>query len=418
MFEFTFNKDLTVCFQERPELPYWNLYSELTCSFFYKLNVGVDAFDTPNGTLPLRGSLPPTISTFFIPLRNKPYYVGMYFLTPPYVNNYNATVSVRGTGDTCETEGTYWDGTNCDKAHAFKSLNETISVVFKTMELNLYTIEVPELVGLLHFSISDITPSTQVWMRREGNPTHKIHDASSEGGRVVSYVLPRPGVWVVAVLYDEFFPDNYTHTLTVYGEQCKEPGKAGPACTLSYSKSENDADALVSSRHYSYWEVKTGGSPISVSVFTSKPGLLPNLYASQDQLPVRDNADLSLCNQEYCGTVRTLKINSDGKNQTWYFGVISNWESRNISFAIWFNSTCIPGCEMGNGSLQRGTCRNDGSCVCSVDFTGLDCSTYLGSGAQWKVLYLVIGILVFIVLVGVVIWYTRKKNKPKEDGFS
>lgn len=115
---------------------------------------------------------------------------------------------------------------------------------------------------------------------------------------------------------------------------------------------------------------------------------IPNMYASRGQLPTRHNFDISNCNQNWCDSVKTIKADVESGNvETWFIGIFieaytettfetvdgseDNFGARqkNATYGIWFNSTCVPGCEF-NG---RGTCLDSGTCDCFVDYTGIDC---------------------------------------------
>lgn len=157
--------------------------------------------------------------------------------------------------------------------------------------------------------------------------------------------------------------------------------------------------------------VATADTSLYVSLTTLNQKDLPNIYASLGQLPTKGNADISNCNQNWCNLVKTISVDSslaigDDMTENWYLGIflptvedsgstvtdslgslvslqIANTasflseatgldtpkRSKNITYGVWYNSTCVPGCTIN----QRGTCMDTGLCVCYVDYTGIDC---------------------------------------------
>lgn len=107
------------------------------------------------------------------------------------------------------------------------------------------------------------------------------------------------------------------------------------------------------------------------------------MFASRGQLPTKENADISNCNLNWCELVKTIKVDigSESIDEDWYVGVLvdqtedeptsffSVAKPKNITYGIWYNSTCVPGCKIN----KRGTCMDTGLCSCSIDYTGIDC---------------------------------------------
>lgn len=135
-----------------------------------------------------------------------------------------------------------------------------------------------------------------------------------------------------------------------------------------------------------------------------------------------DNTDVPNCNREYCDVVRSITFNVT-EEEDWYVAVVNPHDTGNVTFGIWWNSSCVTGCVNEN----HGQCQLDGRCECEIDFEGIDCSVCMfftlfranfsakGLGPQYIVLIIIASLVVASAIIGFVAWaYMRRKRANYE----
>jgi len=125
----------------------------------------------------------------------------------------------------------------------------------------------------------------------------------------------------------------------------------------------------------------------------------------------RISADIINCNREFCNQVRSIEYNVTDV-EFWYIGIFSE-AAVPVTFAFWFNSTCIPDCQTDN----HGQCSPDGSgrCICEIDYEGINCGKSKGLGPQYIVLIIIASLVVASAIIGFVAWaYMRRKRADYE----
>jgi hypothetical protein len=135
----------------------------------------------------------------------------------------------------------------------------------------------------------------------------------------------------------------------------------------------------------------------------------PFIFASRGQLPSRLDADVTICNLNFCTFVNSVFFNVS-KQEWWYIG-IQNQDPKffNYTVAIWFNSICYPDC------VSHGECEDQGEkygvCDCIDGFIGADCSISNGFGPQFIVLIIIAVLVALTAIIGFGAWaYMRRKR--------
>eukprot|EP01127_Copromyxa_protea_P004357 TRINITY_DN14220_c0_g1_i1.p1 TRINITY_DN14220_c0_g1~~TRINITY_DN14220_c0_g1_i1.p1 ORF type:complete len:467 (-),score=64.96 TRINITY_DN14220_c0_g1_i1:81-1391(-) len=405
----TYDKDLFICVQEEHELPHWTQYNYDTCTLFYKLYVGSE-FEAPNGTLPSKPTGNTTVTLYF-PLRTFRYFVGIYFPVQVITQTFNATVHLSMTGDSCSSEQ-FWNGEACVAPQPLK-LNSNLTSVLKK-GVNLLSLDLPTLTGHFSIRVPGLTSTSQIWLRWEATPSSYYADASVTGSGPVSFSSPRPGRWIIAVFNSAA---DETKTIFATGQVCMTPYLAGPTCTTPISLASNNMNEVVQPGEYKYFKFEaTPATSLYISITTPNQKNLPKMFASRGQLPTFGNADVSNCNQKWCQVVKTIKVDASSP-EPWFIGITADplaGDNKNVTFGIWFNSTCVPGCEI-NG---RGTCMDSGLCECWIDYSGIDCGHFKGTGAQFKVLGIVSAVVLVLAAIPLATWlYSRQREKKRTAGY-
>jgi hypothetical protein len=163
------------------------------------------------------------------------------------------------------------------------------------------------------------------------------------------------------------------------------------------------------------------GHALLVSVTTNNGSNIPNLYAGNGQIPVLNSAgevlaDIYNCNRDYCSIVRSIvrnitKPKVGAEEEFWYIGIVASGAGANTTFGLWWNNSCVPGCDTDN----HGECEENGRCQCEIDFEGIDCSVSKGLGPQYIVLIIIASLVVASAIIGFVAWaYMRRKRANYE----
>eukprot|EP01126_Amoeba_proteus_P057945 TRINITY_DN7426_c1_g1_i1.p1 TRINITY_DN7426_c1_g1~~TRINITY_DN7426_c1_g1_i1.p1 ORF type:complete len:326 (+),score=68.53 TRINITY_DN7426_c1_g1_i1:718-1695(+) len=289
-----------------------------------------------------------------------------------------------------------------------------------------------------HFSLKQ-SPNVEAWARWRAPPSHINNDASTTLGstdKMVRFDSPRPGLWIFGVRSTGV--DHVGFKLRV--GTCPN-GLAGPSCNISYGEAVNDFNLSTVSNLYQYWKVNVDSTTplwVSVSSFnTNYPA--PSLLASMGQIPTWKNSDISNCNQAFCQLVPSI-VQYPVENFTfWIVGVTSPAASyiatttattttttttttaatttatatvaaattAAIPYAIWYNRSCIPGCNISN----HGYCMPSGTCHCNNKYYGVDCGRVDGLATQYVVVIMVACVMVASTISGLAVCGTlRSKN--------
>jgi len=198
---------------------------------------------------------------------------------------------------------------------------------------------------------------------------------------------------------------------------------AGPTCQYSLSgvpSSQLLTDVSLLQGQWSYYEVST--QPLWVNVNSAnKVGTDYNVYVRAGTLPAVENGvvkyDIMNCNTPGLCTYATI-INLNNtllpEPQTYFVGVQA---LTNITYTIWWSSTCAPGCENAD---ESGVCNynppNVGLCACEEGYKGFICTTPDGTlPTQYIVLIIIASLVVLSALIGFFAWAYMQR---KREGYS
>jgi len=268
-----------------------------------------------------------------------------------------------------------------------------------------FVITVPSgVVGSIKLSSTpqaDEAADITFYVRRAGSPSAGNNDASGSSV-VINY--PKVGTYYVVIVASA---DDMITVDTVV-EVCPD-GKGGPGCSESYSWGVNNVSLTVG-LSYSYFRVNVSQQvPLWFSVRSQNGTHNPVIFASRDQLPQNNNADLQGCNQQFCDTVSSIRLNVT-TNQTWFISISG---VNGTSYGLWFNSVCGPNCADHGDCVVQGP--ETGLCDCVADFIGVTCQITNGLGAQYIVLIIIASLVVASAVIGFVAWaYMRRKRVQYE----
>eukprot|EP01127_Copromyxa_protea_P001600 TRINITY_DN11559_c0_g1_i1.p1 TRINITY_DN11559_c0_g1~~TRINITY_DN11559_c0_g1_i1.p1 ORF type:complete len:439 (-),score=109.67 TRINITY_DN11559_c0_g1_i1:55-1371(-) len=341
-----------------------------------------------------------------VPLRDQAYAIGVYLNSPNAKKGDNTTVSVTLGGADCVTQ--YWDGAKCQAATPLTGFGK-FSATFNKGETKFFTYTAPNYVGTLKVAYaagSDINSvNSVIWARFSAVPSKFYYDAIETGGNL-TVVSPRPGVWVIGIHAADAGAGSFVLDGLVCGDK-----SGGVGCTVPVDPIDNIAEAVLFNGPQYFRVVAVSGYPFRVSVTSTNATTgIPQLYASRGVIPTPGNADVSNCNDAYCDVVRTITFNTTGADEEWFVGVFPT-VTGNQTYGIWWNTTCITGCQTDN----HGTCQPSGVCECEIDFEGVACSISKGLGPQYIVLIIIASLVVASAIIGFVAWaYMRRKRSAYE----
>jgi hypothetical protein len=391
---------IVVCFVPTEfGLPKFDQYAENVCSFFH--------MQTEAGSISF-------------PLLNLNYTFGVYYAAKDVKKEDNNTsVTVEINAESCPA-GEYWANDVCSKGEVLHNWNDTSDMVYTKGETAFFVFMVPVRLSMLNVKLEIHTLEPEhfvVYARYNGVPSAAFHDYVDTNGTITADI-PHPGVWVFAVHATE----AGSATFSLNGMVCPD-GEAGNPCAKVPEAANKPAVVITSAGEYAtyyYHFQATVKQGLLVSITTDTPNHtnLPKLFATRDQLPDIEgkNADIKNCNGGYCSVVRSIAHNITAATsvdavEDWYIAVHTNLTGGNTSFGIWFNTTCVAGCQTDN----RGTCNDDGTCDCQIDYTGIDCSISKGLGPHYIVLIIIASLVVASAVIGFVAWaYMRRKRQNYE----
>jgi len=194
---------------------------------------------------------------------------------------------------------------------------------------------------------------------------------------------------------------------------------AGPTCQYSLSgvpASLLQTDIPLLKDQWAYYEVTT--QPLWVNVWSANTVVTDfNVYVRAGTLPTAVKYDVINCNVPGLCTFATI-INLNGtvlpEAQTYFVGVQA---LTNITYTIWWSSTCAPGCENAD---ESGVCNynppNVGLCSCEDGYKGFACTTPDGTlPTQYIVLIIIASLVVLSALIGFFAWAYMQR---KREGYS
>jgi hypothetical protein len=400
-----YNRSISLCFvQAEYGLPHYTEYNEDNCLFFFNL------------------TQPTTQYTVSLALRDIQYNVGVYFAGKPASDDaasYNVTV----VAATCEY-GQYWDKTSgCQ--NATQITETTFSFPFPALGTHFWTYIAHSHLHEINLKMESAIPAEELVVRARfmGNPETEYDFVDSAANRELIVSSPRPGLWVF-----------YVHVLSATGgpvdfsiaDTYCPPGHLGPDCRYIVSSPENNLNLTISGSSdpivLNFTTEYTHA--LWVTVTTNNGSFIPYLYATLGQVPVPNMApslrsgqqkyisDIMNCNRPHCSLVRSIFYNSTapGETQDWYVAIVGSVPG-NVTFAVWWNQSCVPDCQKDN----HGECEESGRCSCEIDFEGIDCGVSKGLGPQYIVLIIIASLVVASAIIGFVAWaYMRRKRANYE----
>jgi hypothetical protein len=349
-----------------------------------------------------------------VPLLYHDYMVGVYLSIPEAdIKDQNSTVSLTLVGQDCK-----WGefGMGC-----VPSTNiENTSYPFTQGEDKYFIYHAPQysyeegLVSRLSFQATLeegglVSEDLLIYARYLGTPSALVHDAIDNANGTLIIETPRPGPWVFYVHPIQ----NGTYTFHIMEEKCPQ-FRGGANCEFVIEPAFNNMTLTITSEKGArmLWFRTMTEQGLLISVTTSNNTDIPYIYANRWQVPVVNDkeiiADVRNCNRNYCSLVRSIAHNST--NEDWYIAIAPS-TSGNITYALWFNTSCVPECETEN----HGECKDSGLCDCEIDFEGIDCSISKGLGPQYIVLIIIASLVVASAIIGFVAWaYMRRKRANYE----
>jgi len=397
---FTYTSPVQLCIvYAQYLLPHWTQYNADNCLIY--LNATKEGGDSIEN----------------IPLLQKEYQIGVWL---SYVadKSANSTVHFMLTGAVCDMATEYWDTTTCVAATALTSANDTFSATFTAGETKFWTYMTGP--GLSHLTFAmlpgeEISAVESVTAARYFAGSYVIHDMSDNNG-TLTIISPRQGLWVFSV----HAASAGTADFKLNEFKCGG-NSAGDGCMIHVRDPFTNMSLVITPEDgWMYLRfVVDETMPLLVSITTNNGSNIPEMYASNGQIPVKllDGtilADIRNCNREYCDVVRSIVRNvttpAAGIIEDWYIAIFTTVPG-NTTFGLWFNTTCIPDCDTDN----HGECEDSGRCLCEIDFEGIDCSISKGLGPQYIVLIIIASLVVASAIIGFVAWaYMRRKRANYE----
>lgn len=154
--------------------------------------------------------------------------------------------------------------------------------------------------------------------------------------------------------------------------------KSGPDCQqeiipLADASQMLSGSASASMIYYKFAVDGINKTRISFSVAaleSNKP--TPQVFIRWRNLPDANTYDFVGCSTEFCGVNQVNLEVLFGYYGDWYIGIMSN----RTEYGIWHGNICPNNC------TDHGICNNEGemmgTCSCSANWSGLDCSILLG----------------------------------------
>jgi hypothetical protein len=240
---------------------------------------------------------------------------------------------------------------------------------------------------------------------------------------------PLPGDWNLLYYITSTTESNFTintpavnFCLNNYtaGDNCMYP--LNPVTTSIPNPALVGTDISLNMGWWNYYTVSvTAPDPFWVSVYSANLKNF-NLYVRKGAIPDESNYDFMDCNvYNQCGYANIINLNNTAAAlppmtvSTYYVGIKAN---ANITYTIWWSSTCAPLCvsnqeESGVCTFTGGTL---GQCTCEDGYMGFDCSLPNGTlPTQYIVLIIIASLVVLSALIGFFAWAYMQR---KREGYS
>lgn len=389
--------DLVFCFQEQYSLftnstpvistnsAYW---SAQNCRFFFKSAGGVNATEQK------------------FPFSMVPYAVAIFFQN---ASSAATEITLSITGDVCGANEIV-DVTGACIAATLITTQPVVVPASTPMVAYNFRLSATKVTG--SFTIAcEAGNQLSYWIARDVSPVNSAPVTKYTCATPYTLDNPRNGLngYYLLVANEQ----NVTQSFTVTFNECTNY-TGGKDCKTPISNATAVPELMLFETTTYYFKLDASSS---VAVWASVRGVNgtltnvvnPLIFASLNQLPQADNADVTVCNQYYCDLVNAINFNVSS-NQTWYIGIQNPYAIYNGSKAgIWFNSVCAPGCSDHGECALAGP--QMGYCDCIDGFIGVDCNTANGFGPQFIVLIIIAVLVALTAVIGFGAWaYMRRKR--------
>jgi hypothetical protein len=244
---------------------------------------------------------------------------------------------------------------------------------------------------------------------------------------------PLPGEW--NILY-YLTTDDDTNFMINTPVVVNCPNKtAGEGCMYNlYSVSTSvaqpaspETNIQLTAGHWNYYTVEIT-SPDAFWVSVNSNSLSDfSLYVRMGAVPDEQTYDIKDCNiypasSSSCGYAKIINFNNTANSlppmtkTNYYVGINA---LKNITYTIWWSSTCAPNCISANDQ-ESGVCNYSGDklgfCQCEDGFMGFDCAQTTGTlPTQYIVLIIIASLVVLSALIGFFAWAYMQR---KREGYS
>jgi len=223
--------------------------------------------------------------------------------------------------------------------------------------------------------------------------------------------FPRPGTYYIFATFRIGFSQKVNINVTI--EDCAWADHAsGPECEAEYNHDNPLTTVKGVLGSYYYWAVYyiTPTNPLRVSVYPQPGKPLPNIYASRGNIPQKGNAEISNCNIAGCSSTNIITW-TPSANETWYVAVTPAVDG--TPYAIWFGSTCYPGCQNGGTCVESGP--TVGTCTCKdPEDHGVACEITTRVSQQFVVLGAIWGTAIAVTIVVLITFFMTSQKQTYE----
>jgi len=345
-----------------------------------------------------------------IPLSMVPYAVGIFVQNATKTNFTHVNFTIGSNNDRCAPNQVSTQAGVCEDV---TEITNFVKVDVPAEKLSAFHFRLPEHMNLTKsFSVlcADNTTELMYWVRRDGTPAEGGMMGKCPGEPTV-FMVPRNGLYGYYLLVENKLNKTQDFSVDIVG--CPEH-TGGASCANKIMNATTQPQLVMHLTDIYYFKINaTVKSGVWISVRringTQMNVVNPLIFASLNQLPQPNDADIGGCNQFYCDLVNVIHFNVT-ENQTWYVGIQNSEVAFNGSKAgIWFNSICAPDCQ------DHGTCADNGPqigfCDCIDGFIGVDCQLPNGFGPQFIVLIIIAVLVALTAVIGFGAWaYMRRKR--------
>jgi len=335
---------------------------------------------------------------------------------PAGSNHTNVTVTIKIglPTDICPMKTIGNDAGTCsDVEDVTKTLKATVKKGMKDQAF-LFQLPTDMLAGSFSIECPMAGDNVKFQLALDASPASGTMITCGTNDKPFRKVFPRLGTsgWYILASNEDA---NNDHELVISIEQCPAHLRAGgQGCNTPYLNSTAINNVYLELDKVYYFQLNASMTmPVWASVrgFNgSNPDVQnPYIFASRNQLPQRENADVTFCNEGYCDMVNIINFNVFENNVFWYIGIQNVQLKNNNSAGIWFDDYCAPNCP------EHGECMTSGNqvgwCDCIDGFVGVDCATTNGFGPQFIVLIIIAVLVCMTAIIGFGAWaYMRRKR--------